>query len=975
MDVLFFGALYLRKRESSEIEEQRPCFFPLVDHFCLGDSIMSWWRCRRLLYFVVLELLVVISWNCVSSAVWYKASRQSTKSFFLSPCSQWSFPNSSATCSSSYLPRNTVGTTQVAIISMLRSDFALSSSTFWWQYTITAFSVAFLFTTASSSTLLSSYVKISQLGQSGAVLSETAVRPNAASGLSTQTPSCVVVIRSGCYRIIFTLVAAANTQIALLPPVFVFTIDTVTSAIETCSATANAVMPNVALSTSSTSASNEATLSTSLSASSTMSVSFSLSSVATEDESQTLSKSLSRSSVTFSAVSMSAKASLAQSTSSSTSNVASENGTQTFSTSPTPSVTFSASSVSVEASLTFSRLSTSASHLVSLDHSALSHMGSLSKTFSDAPRLSLSLFEHSTKAANGPLATHNTFSNTVSLPLDPPSPPPATDAPITAATAVVAVSVNVATAMLAASAAGGALMQATLGASHCAKSSSSQDGQEDSSRSIQPTMYLVTPFYGVNGFAMVFGNVALVLLCALVHVVVSALMHRMVPHMGGGGAQRRAADVLAYYRFPNFSILPAVYAVQGITLGGWGLLWDVINPTSSSTRDGGATAGLAVANVVTWIVSIVYPAALLWWLWRLRVSLIAREGNVVARVEKYACFLFAPLKAVGASTVRADRLHEALIPYELLPRLAALRSLGPRMSWTPRNTRLIFGAAFNAYEPTSTLTWISLLWLAGDVVLLPTVVSIASTTKPTAESRWAVCNGVMLCGGMLLLMYSVALALARPYRTGARNLLSPLVVLLTAVTCMLSCPLVTDTLGPGSTNDALGSVSAMQSITVLLLAVSNIVIFVTVDQRIARMECSGSDEMGEMKEISVLESSVDACPTETTIMFDGELPFLPVGSSTALNADCLPPSCESDTRHEWDSFGDCTAADAGFLFHLQPACGIDEGRDDEADDDHEGADGGNIAEFHRFANVVGGGPSELVQMYSALEERWTEDKR
>lgn len=168
------------------------------------------------------------------------------------------------------------------------------------------------------------------------------------------------------------------------------------------------------------------------------------------------------------------------------------------------------------------------------------------------------------------------------------------------------------------------------------------------------------------------------------------------------------------------------------------------------------------------------------------------------------------------------------------------------------------------------------------------------------------------------------------------------------------------------------------SITVLLLAVSNIVIFVTVDQRISRMECSGSDEMGEMKEISVLESSVDACPTETTIMFDGELPFLPVGSSTALNSDCLPSkllACESDARHERDSFGDCTAADAGFLFHLQPACGIDEGRDDEADDDHEGADGGNIAEFHRFASVVGGGPSELVQMYSALEERWTEDKR
>ncbi|CUG91942.1 membrane-associated protein, putative [Bodo saltans] len=144
----------------------------------------------------------------------------------------------------------------------------------------------------------------------------------------------------------------------------------------------------------------------------------------------------------------------------------------------------------------------------------------------------------------------------------------------------------------------------------------------------------------------------------------------------------------------------------------------------------------------------------------------------------------------------------------------------------------MFGALFNSYRKEE----VGLLWLGGDVLFLPTVVSIASTTKPSASSRSAVCNSVMFAAAALLMVYALALACARPYRVGARNVFSPLVVLWGAVTCVLSCPLVTESLGASATNNALGSVSTLQSITVLFLAIANVVVFFTVDRVMTSLE-------------------------------------------------------------------------------------------------------------------------------------------
>ncbi|CUG91941.1 transmembrane protein, putative [Bodo saltans] len=181
--------------------------------------------------------------------------------------------------------------------------------------------------------------------------------------------------------------------------------------------------------------------------------------------------------------------------------------------------------------------------------------------------------------------TPRTVSPTSSLHAPPPPAALVTDPPIVAATAALAVSVNAATAVLAASLAGGALMQASLGAAHCAKSSSSTQSSNVVGGTISPTMYLVSPFYGVGGYATVFGNVGLVLLSVAVHLGMILLGQRLSSkHLGDTG---EVVEGLSWYRFPNVSIEIAVYAVQGVTLGGWGLLWNVINPDTPDDDEEG----------------------------------------------------------------------------------------------------------------------------------------------------------------------------------------------------------------------------------------------------------------------------------------------------------------------------------------------------------------------------------------------------
>jgi hypothetical protein len=159
-------------------------------------------------------------------------------------------------------------------------------------------------------------------------------------------------------------------------------------------------------------------------------------------------------------------------------------------------------------------------------------------------------------------------------------------------------------------------MQATLSASHCAKPTST--GGADDDEDTQPTMYLVSPFYGVSGYAMVFGNIALVLLCFGCHAIFATCCETFCRRRSGENNDAAVADILARYRFPNVSMQAAVYAVQGVAFGGWRLLWNVI---TSGENDGGGV-GTSVGSILTWLVSMLYPAAVLLSFWKIRSSLL-----------------------------------------------------------------------------------------------------------------------------------------------------------------------------------------------------------------------------------------------------------------------------------------------------------------------------------------------------------------
>ncbi|CUI14691.1 membrane-associated protein, putative [Bodo saltans] len=123
-----------------------------------------------------------------------------------------------------------------------------------------------------------------------------------------------------------------------------------------------------------------------------------------------------------------------------------------------------------------------------------------------------------------------------------------TTAPVTSVTSTVNVGVTAASALLGA-AAGGALMQASLGAAPCANN----NGETPADRSSNPAMYLVSPFYGINDYAMVFGNIALVIAAALLHLTVVVIGPRVSRRQN-----RSLLQNLTRFRFPTFTIQAAV---------------------------------------------------------------------------------------------------------------------------------------------------------------------------------------------------------------------------------------------------------------------------------------------------------------------------------------------------------------------------------------------------------------------------------
>lgn len=104
-------------------------------------------------------------------------------------------------------------------------------------------------------------------------------------------------------------------------------------------------------------------------------------------------------------------------------------------------------------------------------------------------------------------------------------------------------------------------MQASLGSAPCANSNagdSTSDGSSD--RSFNPALYLVSPFYGINAYAMVFGNIALVVAACGLHLMIITLKWNNKRSL-----RTTTFSVLSHFaevRFPNVSIQVAVYAVQ-----------------------------------------------------------------------------------------------------------------------------------------------------------------------------------------------------------------------------------------------------------------------------------------------------------------------------------------------------------------------------------------------------------------------------
>ncbi|CUG90400.1 membrane-associated protein, putative [Bodo saltans] len=251
-------------------------------------------------------------------------------------------------------------------------------------------------------------------------------------------------------------------------------------------------------------------------------------------------------------------------------------------------------------------------------------------------------------------------------------------------------------------------------------------------------------------------------------------------------------------------------------------------------------------------------------MWRCRMSVALGDGVAVKCIERFfpICMFRGLARTAPVDEFSTDtgammmNVWTVSIPAGDYPS-RVLHFLGTNSFWRPRDARLMFGAAFTSYKPTSlaksNTDVASLAWLAGDVLMLPTIICFASTTKPSTTARWATCNGVMLAAGLLLLGYAIALAYARPYRIGARNAISPLVVVWMATTCLLASPLVTDHMTATSADTARGAVSLLQSITVLLLAASEVIVFFTIDRTMALRELQEIVDHDEASDDALVE--------------------------------------------------------------------------------------------------------------------------
>lgn len=311
--------------------------------------------------------------------------------------------------------------------------------------------------------------------------------------------------------------------------------------------------------------------------------------------------------------------------------------------------------------------------------------------------------------------------------------------------------------------------------------------------------------------------------------------------------------------------------------------------------------GAIVAKLLCWIISLIYPFLVVGAMWRIRLKGDGVIAGVIKRLVEWSCCIreertLDPTGVTltdassfsthdmrnsttreGTSDSSSGRFPTAtdagtFLPNDtavsarnalndFLPASQLLKRLSPLTFWQPRQARLMFGSAFVSIKPTVLMhPRQSYWWLVGDVLWLPIIVSVASTTKPSAAARNGACNSVMIVVAILLSFYAVGVAFARPFRVGARNLFSPFVTLLMAVTCLLAAPLITDHLTSSELANARGSVSALQSFVVLLLTTTDLVVLLTVDRQMVKLEKRENDAV-------IMKRVISSCAVQSPALF------------------------------------------------------------------------------------------------------------
>ncbi|CUG03673.1 membrane-associated protein, putative [Bodo saltans] len=387
---------------------------------------------------------------------------------------------------------------------------------------------------------------------------------------------------------------------------------------------------------------------------------------------------------------------------------------------------------------------------------------------------------------------------------------PLANAAVTVVADVVLTSVATVVMMGAASGvAGTATLQAILSSSECGPIGADAADTDERRRSGGSSLatYLVSPFMG-NSFTMIGGNLGLVVIFFALHLAVLLVARTTAT----GRRNPRAAATMA--RFPQFTLVAANLAMQGVLLGGWQLLWRVLRSEEEE--------GTSALCVLCFVISMTIPLLVCYAQWKLRVTLIAWAS----------CSRF-----WRDSVANHTRVHPKRVPYDgqlLLVLvgnsrwlLSFLKFAGPTHIWTPYQHRVMFGVTINAARPRSALV---VYWPFLELYVVPVIITASAAFRPPLESREAACAVTMTFTALLLIVVAAAVMIRRPFRVKFKNIHYPLSLCWIALTAVFRQPALIFALGSDSTAAVLASLSFLQSLTLVVVIVVSGLLFVFIDR-------------------------------------------------------------------------------------------------------------------------------------------------